>query len=80
MNMILNTDEIKCPCCGGAVEVDVFEWESDTGLPTEGGFHAMCANSQLEDAEWCSPNYQEGIELSDKVYRYLMDNQMTVRP
>jgi predicted nucleic acid-binding Zn-ribbon protein len=48
-----------CPECGGRLYLDVVEWESDSGRPTDGGVHVDCEREpdpdddspEAEDAE-----------------------------
>ncbi|MFA7454885.1 MAG: hypothetical protein WCZ10_10530 [Desulfobulbaceae bacterium] len=41
---------IFCPECGGPCEVQVEEWEADTGIPTLGGFRLLCRAEEVEFA------------------------------
>lgn len=40
----------RCPECGVALLVDIQEWESETGIPTEGGVEVDCAAVDWDDA------------------------------
>lgn len=37
-----------CPECGGKLYADIVEWETETGIPTDGGVTVHC---ETEDAE-----------------------------
>ncbi len=39
-----------CPHCGGALYLDVDEWDAETGVPTETGTHIYCVNEPDDDA------------------------------
>lgn len=38
-----------CPHCRGALYLDVDEWESETGVPTETGTHIHCEHEPDDD-------------------------------
>lgn len=41
----------RCPECGGTLLVDVTEWESETGRPTECGVEIDCQHNNYGDEE-----------------------------
>lgn len=50
-----------CPCCQGALELEVSEWLSETGAPTEEGCYVDCDKHCLLD-------YGTGVALVHRVY------------
>lgn len=65
----------KCPECGGALEVEVVEWDAETGVPTIGGLSIGCREESLnEEAEhhrhWQS-DWQDAI---DEVSHWAREN------
>ncbi|MBC8867792.1 MAG: hypothetical protein H8E44_00145 [Planctomycetes bacterium] len=39
----------ECPECGDQLEIDVYEWESETGFPTTTGFHVVCKSEEMSE-------------------------------
>ena len=65
----------KCPECEARLLVEIEEWESETGLITEAGFHLQCPNESFEDRDTWHRHYQgEWQPVITKVYRWLSAN------
>ena len=65
----------KCPECGARLLVEIDEWETDTGMVTEAGFHAQCPNESFEDRETWHRHYQgEWQPTITAIYRWLSQN------
>ena len=65
----------KCPECEARLLVEIDEWETDTGLITEAGFHLQCPNESHEDRDTWHRHYQgEWQPTITKVYRWLSAN------
>lgn len=65
----------KCPECEARLLVEIEEWETDTGLITECGFHLQCPNESFEDRDTWHCHYQsEWQPIITKVYRWLSAN------
>jgi hypothetical protein len=47
-------DIATCPECGGKLSVDCWEWNSETGVPSQFGFNVSCdaEDEALEDWTW----------------------------
>lgn len=58
---------VVCPVCGGALALEVNEWLSETGAPTEEGCYVDCGLHCLLD-------YGTGVALVHRVYRWAKDN------
>ena len=50
-----------CTCCGGALSLEVHEWESATGAPTEPGCYVDCNTH-------CILDYGTGVALVHRVW------------
>jgi hypothetical protein len=50
-----------CPVCGGALSLEVNEWESETGHPTEPGCYVDCDKH-------CTLDYGTGVALVHRVW------------
>lgn len=71
-----------CPKCGAALFIeDIDEWDADTGIPTETGFHFDCSTAPLVDSDgwdewfnwhWSTP-YIDWLPLQDKVYQWFVN-------
>ena len=55
----------RCPECGGPLTVDVNEWETDTGWPTEFGVEIDCRNNNYGDEEGCGDGFDHRWWQSD---------------
>ena len=65
----------KCPECEARLLVEIEEWESETGIITEAGFHLQCPNESHEDRDTWHRHYQsEWQPVITKVYRWLSAN------
>jgi hypothetical protein len=42
VNHLLPADVAVCPECGGRIQVEIWGWETETRIPTEGGCIFMC--------------------------------------
>jgi len=63
-------DIALCPECNAQLEVrDVYEWESETGIPTEGGFYLDCRNEDEFGHRYWQSDWQGEI---DSVYRWIV--------
>lgn len=72
-------DVACCPICGEPVLVGDFdEWETETGVVTEGGFHINCKSEPDMDSEeyddwfnshWSMP-YVDWLPLEVRLYRW----------
>jgi hypothetical protein len=56
-----------CPCCGGALSLEVSEWESETGAPTEAGCYVDCDKH-------CTLGYGTGVALTARVHAWAAGN------
>ena len=72
------TTEIKCPTCGDKMVADVFEYETETGIPSEDGFHAYC-KPYTEDWNPCSLPYMMRVNLNSMVHKWMIDNKVDCR-
>lgn len=70
--MYLGT-EIKCPHCESKLTIDVYETYSESGKPTEEGFHFYC-DDDLINGNQCKYTYDEVILLRKELYKWVMDN------
>lgn len=52
-------ENIKC-VCGRKLTVDVYEYDAETGAPTEAGFHFWCGDEPYDN---CGLSYQEAIQV-----------------
>jgi len=50
------TPPILCPECGGPLDVEISEWETDTGKPTEGGIIVYCRHEEEEEIRALAEN------------------------
>lgn len=56
----------KCPECGALLEVEVIEWESETGKPTgEGGIHVVCTREEKALDDYIAGEMDEALYRSD---------------
>lgn len=56
-----------CPCCGTALSLEVNEWESKTGAPTEAGCYVDCEQE-------CTLGYGTGVALTHRVWLWAKDH------
>jgi hypothetical protein len=56
-----------CPCCGGALSLEVNEWLSEDGAPTEEGCYVDCATH-------CILDYGTGVALVHRVYLWAKEH------
>lgn len=65
-----------CPhCTTGNLYLEVDEWETETGVPTEAGVHVSCdgETEQEDDPHWAQP-YITLLPLEHKVWLWAKDN------
>lgn len=68
---VFTIKEIKC-ICGKPINVDVYEWESETGIPTECGFHYGCADPVFETE--CEYTYDDSIRIQSEINVWVEEN------
>ncbi len=71
----MKIDEIKCPICDKSIHVDVFEYDSETGIPTAAGFHTSCNETPFEDN--CNRTYEQNLVLDAKAFIFMKKNNIT---
>ena len=71
MDIPITSSEIKCPQCQKPFTADVWEWESESGLPTYEGYGFYCENL-------CDLNYDQTIQISDQIHQWMKDTSINV--
>ena len=59
-----------CPECNHQLHIDIYEWDSETLIPTDGGFHVYCISEEadIEQAEQEMPDDDEYIRQFEHRY------------
>ncbi|WP_394749589.1 hypothetical protein [Spongiimicrobium salis] len=70
MTTQLTIKSIKCPQCGNDISIDIYEWETGTGKPTEAGYHIFCSDS-LFSPNNCQFTYEEIVGVSEEINSFL---------
>lgn len=59
---------LVCPECGGRLDFEVNEWESETGKPVLGGFYLNCENEgSVRHRHWQS-DWQQAIDKAGQLF------------
>lgn len=59
---------LVCPECGGRLEIEVNEWEAETGRPVFGGYYLNCENeSSVHHRHWQS-DWQPAIDRAGELF------------
>lgn len=66
-----------CPDCNRALELEVDEWEADTGIPTETGCKPYCQRSH-PNTEASHMPYVYWLPLEQKVYAWVREHVRVV--
>lgn len=64
----------KCPECGEYLTVEITEWDTDTGEPTEGGFEISCDMEDFEYDLHAERWPTDWMSVEAKIYQWLLDN------
>lgn len=57
-----------CPECGGRLDIEINEWQTETGLPVFGGFYLNCENeSSVNHRHWQS-DWQPAIDRAGELF------------
>lgn len=73
----MEIDHIRCMECGDAIHVDVYEYDSETGIPTQFGFHHSCKENILEDN--CNRSYEDNIDIALEAFIYMRKNRVSFK-
>lgn len=68
---MLETD-VKCTVCKKSIFIDVYETDSETGVPTEAGYHINCGSKPLNI---CPLDYEELIKYYQQTDNWIKANQ-----
>ncbi len=70
-------DVATCPSCDGQLEIDVYEFEIESMIPTEYGFHWWCKNFLSDSKNGCDEShcsYEDGINIGRDIYEWAKEN------
>lgn len=66
-------DVATCPTCSRTLELEVEEWDTDTGIPTETGVHPYCLRLHPNSEETRMP-YVYWMPIQQRVYRWACEH------
>jgi hypothetical protein len=60
-----------CPECGAEIDIEVVEWDTETGIPTDAGCFFNCTAE--DDAHYRTP-YVDWVPLELYIYPWIYDH------
>lgn len=67
-----------CPHCQGQLYLEVDEWDTETGIPTEAGVHVSCVNDEESPGLHYQMPYVWWLPLEMTVYQWIVREGMVV--
>jgi hypothetical protein len=67
-----------CPYCQGQLYLEVDEWDTETGVPTEAGTHAQCEHDEEEPERHSYMPYVYWLPMLRKVYAWVWESGLIV--